>query len=201
MKIITPIMVVTMVIVSNSLFAQDSTHTKLVDKYYPESKAPEPPVPILDKATSEPLNTTLNKPSSSTVSEAPRISPTVSQPPPQISSNVIQSPQINKVASTTVPETPISQIPIIPNNIYNDTRLGSSAPENDSYIKNDNGAGSITTNPNKGNGTNVSNPSTNSNAPVPIYRDTRLGSSSPLYNTYEKNDNGAGSITTNPNKG
>lgn len=34
-----------------------------------------------------------------------------------------------------------------------------------------------------------------------IYRDTRLGSSSPLYNTYKKNDNGAGAVTTNPNKG
>ena len=33
-----------------------------------------------------------------------------------------------------------------------------------------------------------------------MYRDTRLGSSSPLYNTYKKNDYGAGSITTNPNK-
>lgn len=34
-----------------------------------------------------------------------------------------------------------------------------------------------------------------------IYRDTRLGSSSPMYNTYKKNDKGAGAITTNPNKG
>jgi len=33
-----------------------------------------------------------------------------------------------------------------------------------------------------------------------IYRDTRLGSSSPLYNTYEKNNYGAGAVTTNPNK-
>jgi hypothetical protein len=33
-----------------------------------------------------------------------------------------------------------------------------------------------------------------------IYRPTRLGSSSPLYNTYEKNNYGAGAITTNPNK-
>jgi PBP1b-binding outer membrane lipoprotein LpoB len=33
-----------------------------------------------------------------------------------------------------------------------------------------------------------------------IYRDTRLGSSSPLYNTYKKNDYGAGAVTTNPNK-
>jgi len=34
----------------------------------------------------------------------------------------------------------------------------------------------------------------------PMYRDTRLGSSSKKYNTYKKNDNGAGAITTNPNK-
>ena len=34
----------------------------------------------------------------------------------------------------------------------------------------------------------------------PIYRDTRLGSSSKKYNTYKKNDNGAGAVTTNPNK-
>lgn len=32
------------------------------------------------------------------------------------------------------------------------------------------------------------------------YRPTRLGSSSALYNTYEKNKNGAGAITTNTNK-
>lgn len=32
------------------------------------------------------------------------------------------------------------------------------------------------------------------------YYDTRLGSSSPLYDTYEKNDYGAGAITTNPDK-
>ena len=36
------------------------------------------------------------------------------------------------------------------------------------------------------------------NATQPIYRDTRLGSSSPLYNTYEKNDYGAGAVTTSP---
>lgn len=58
-------------------------------------------------------------------------------------------------------------------------------------------------------GKNFSNqPSPNPALPVQpqentnsIYRDTRLGSSSPLYNTYKKNDNGAGAVTTNPNKG
>ena len=41
----------------------------------------------------------------------------------------------------------------------------------------------------------------NKNASLPhIYRDTRLGGSSPSYNTYKKNDYGAGAITTNPHK-
>ena len=33
-----------------------------------------------------------------------------------------------------------------------------------------------------------------------IYGTTRLGSSSPRYNTYKKNDYGAGAITTDPHK-
>ena len=36
--------------------------------------------------------------------------------------------------------------------------------------------------------------------PKTLYRPTRLGSSSPLYDTYKKNDYGAGAITTNPQK-
>ena len=35
---------------------------------------------------------------------------------------------------------------------------------------------------------------------VPVYKRNRLGSSSPLYNTYEKNSNGAGSVTTLPKR-
>ncbi|MEO7960712.1 MAG: hypothetical protein ABIR19_04140 [Ginsengibacter sp.] len=34
--------------------------------------------------------------------------------------------------------------------------------------------------------------------PQEIYRPTRLGSSTQQYSTYEKNDNGAGSVTTSP---
>lgn len=37
-------------------------------------------------------------------------------------------------------------------------------------------------------------------AKKPLYRDTRLGGSSKQYNTYKKNDNGAGAVTNNPNK-
>ena len=43
-------------------------------------------------------------------------------------------------------------------------------------------------------------PAAKTNTNNSIY-DTRLGSSSPMYNTYEKNDNGAGAITNDPNKG
>ncbi|MGN6531081.1 MAG: hypothetical protein ACTHK0_04945 [Ginsengibacter sp.] len=86
--------------------------------------------------------------------------------------------------------------------VYRDTRLGGSSPLYNNYKKNDYGAGSITTNPNKGSGSTFTQPypTTNLSQKSPIYRDTRLGSSSPLYNTYEKNDYGAGAITTNPNK-
>ena len=88
--------------------------------------------------------------------------------------------------------------------IYRDTRLGGSSPLYNTYKKNDYGAGSVTNNPNKGSGEIATYPGDNFNAtntPSKIYRDTRLGSSSPLYNTYKKNDYGAGAITTNPNKG
>jgi hypothetical protein len=86
---------------------------------------------------------------------------------------------------------------------YSDTRLGSSSPLYNSYQKNDYGAGAITNDYHKGqNGQIYGNnlPEINSTSNTTIYRDTRLGSSSPMYNSYQKNDFGAGAITTNPNK-
>ena len=89
--------------------------------------------------------------------------------------------------------------------LYRPTRLGSSSPMYDTYEKNDYGAGAITTNSHKSAG---SVPANNTNPAIPdsskltpgIRRDTRLGSSSPLYDTYKKNDYGVGAVTTNPNK-
>jgi hypothetical protein len=185
MRIIPRVIIVSAIgiLVSNSLFAQDTGHTKLVDKFYPVSKSSAEPGPLVNKTAIEPVNTAVDKPVNSSV--------------------VTQSPQIDKVknVSAPVPETPVSEGANTQVSGYQDTRLGSSTPDNNTYKKNDNGAGSVTTNPNKTSGSDISSPSTNSNTPSPIYRDTRLGSSSPLYNTYEKNDNGAGAITTNPNKG
>jgi hypothetical protein len=89
--------------------------------------------------------------------------------------------------------------------IYSDTRLGSSSPMYDTYEKNNYGAGAITTNPHKsGDATNPENTNSvqfNSNDnSTPIHSDTRLGSSSPLYDSYKKNNYGAGAITTDPHK-
>lgn len=86
---------------------------------------------------------------------------------------------------------------------YFDTRLGSSSPLYNSYQKNLNGAGAVTNDSHKGQNGQIfgsSLPEINSTSNSTIYKDTRLGSSSPLYNTYQKNDFGAGAITSNPNK-
>lgn len=87
--------------------------------------------------------------------------------------------------------------------IYRDTRLGGSSPYYNTYQKNDYGAGAITNDPNKANGV-AKYPGDNfdsTNLKSKIYRDTRLGGSSPHHRTYKTNDYGAGAITTNPNKG
>lgn len=87
--------------------------------------------------------------------------------------------------------------------IYRDTRLGSSSPLYDTYEKNNFGAGAVTTDPNKSSSsinylqTPVKDSFTINNH---VYNDTRLGSSSPLYDTYKKNNFGAGAVTTNTNK-
>jgi len=195
-------MIVTSILISNSLFAQDTTHTKLVDKYYPVSKTPEP-APILDKTTTEPVTSSVVSPAGNTTVTQPSQINKINKP---VASVPVAAAPVAAVPVTTVPLTPlpvtsISQLPAPQSSIYQDTRLGSSSPDYNTYEKNDNGVGSITTNPNKGTGSNMSIPSANLNRPTPIYRDTRLGSSSPLYNTYEKNDDGAGAVTTNPNKG
>lgn len=87
------------------------------------------------------------------------------------------------------------------NQFYNRNRTGSSSPQNDTYQKNNYGAGSVTTDPTKVSGVKTAPVTVPAETPeTPIYNDTRLGSSSPLYNTYEKNNYGAGAVTTNPNK-
>ena len=203
------------IIISNSVTAQDTTdHTRLVDKYYPKSNSVAQPAPINGTQLNQPVSNTVSQPTSLNRTIQP-VNATVNQPSPinkitsQPTTTTIPmgtptskiTAEVAPVAQTPVLQPDVSQTPVSSNTVYRDTRLGSSAPQNSTYQTNNNGAGSVTTDPNKGAGSNVSTPQTDTNVAPPIYRDTRLGSSSPLYNTYQKNDNGAGAVTTNPNKG
>lgn len=117
----------------------------------------------------------------------------------------------SRVIFNTAPQVRSSVIPAIKSKtntesrMYRPTRLGSSSPVYNTYEKNDYGAGAVTTNPHKsGSGFLDANqeitPYLNTDNTQDTKRDTRLGSSSPLYNTYKKNNSGAGAVTTNPNK-
>lgn len=108
----------------------------------------------------------------------------------RIASPSMQAPAISNRATAVSTE----------NHVYRDTRLGSSSPLYDTYKKNDNGAGAVTTNPNKSMGSNyTANEETSTPAASnPVYNPNRLGSSSPQYDTYKTNNNGAGSVTTSP---
>jgi hypothetical protein len=118
----------------------------------------------------------------------------------------------SKVIFNTAPKVRSSVIPATKSKtnsesqMYRPTRLGSSSAFYNTYEKNHYGAGAVTTNPHKsGSGVLENNqqsisPINNSDNTRDMRRDTRSGSSSPLYDTYKKNDYGAGAITTNPNK-
>lgn len=167
MKIISGIRIIIIagLIIPNIALAQDSTHERLVDKYYPKAKV-APPIPQTEKVN--PVSNATEQPSSTNVPVKPvPLQANVSEAPPPV----------NEISKDVAPVTQTaSQLEASQNPISND-------------------AGKINTNPQK------SAEIYNNRPAAPLYRDTRLGSSSPLYNTYQKNDNGAGAITTNPNKG
>lgn len=165
MKIISGIIIIAGLIISNITLAQDTTHERLVDKYYPKAKV-TPPIP--ETAKVNPISNATEQPSSinSPVKAVP-LQPNASEPTPVVNEiNKEVAPVTQTASQVQSPQSPIN-----------------------------NGAGKI--NKSTKSGTDNYNPDPAS----PIYRDTRLGSSSPLYNTYKTNDNGAGSVTTNPNKG
>ena len=163
-------------VVSSESFGQDSTiksaHPKM-DKYYPRPQETReinndvatPAVPILP-AQQRPTTTTQPATNNTVVSPSPSLTPT-----PQAT----EMPEIE--AGPTVTSTPITVQP-------SDTKL--------------NASNSVTAPPS----VTVTAPAPKvvpkpKAPPEPPYMDTRLGSSSPQYNTWEKNNNGAGSVTTN----
>ena len=178
MKIKKSIIIILGIIISNAAFSQDTTETRLVDKYYPKSENPTP----------EPQNT---------------IAP-ISRNEPLNNSPAQQKPVIN---NNSIPQSVVAQPAQVPDTKTNDINIPdrvTTAPESDVDTQQQK--------PIVNNAAIVSQPT---QSPVPnttaspvitppvtshIYRDTRLGSSSPQYSTYEKNDHGAGAVTTNPNK-
>lgn len=165
MKIISGIIIIAGLIISNITLAQDTTHERLVDKYYPKAKV-RPPIP--ETAKVNPVSNATEQPTSinSPVKAVP-LQANVSEPTPPVNEiNTEVSPVTQTASQVQSSQTPINNQA---GKINNNTKIGT-----DNY---------------------------NPDPASPIYRDTRLGSSSPLYNTYKTNDNGAGSVTTNPNKG
>lgn len=178
MKIKESIIIILGIIISYTALSQDTTETRLVDKYYPKSETPtpEPENKIAPISRNEPLN---NSPvqQKSVINSNP-ISGSVVTKPTQA-----PNPKTNDIniadPVTTAPATDISpqrQEPVVKDEPI------VSQPAQSSVVN------------------TTPAPSTTTSTPNHIYRDTRLGSSSPQYNTYEKNDYGAGAVTTNPNK-
>lgn len=229
MKIKESIIIILGIIISNTALSQDTTQTRLVDKYYPKSETPtpEPQNKITPISRNEPLNNSPvpqkpvinNNPISGSVAAQPTQAPDTKTNDINIADPVTTVPtaDINpQQQKPVVKNDPIISQPTRPpvsnptptpaapatGDVYRDTRLGSSSPQYNTYEKNDNGAGSVTTNPNKnggGAGMEISNSSITEPATQnPVQDRNRLGSSSPQYNTYEKNNNGAGSVTTSP---
>jgi hypothetical protein len=172
MKINSGIITLIGLIISNASLAQDSTHERLVDKYYPKAEQ-APPVPKTEKLNPVTTSTTQPAAANAPVTAVP-LQATVT--PPATSA----SEPLNEIINEVVPV----------------TQTTSQVQSSQSPINNEVGKINKSTDSTKKGIDNY-----NSNPASPIYRDTRLGSSSPMYNTYEKNNNGAGSVTTNPNKG
>lgn len=168
---------VLMIAFSIQSFGQDSAtnsaHPKM-DKYYPrpqntqilnnnaETTTPAKPFTPTSPA---PVMTTAPASDNTVVSPAPTVTPTITQPAePQIQTGPA-------VTSTPVSVEPTNTNVNSSNSVTAPTAVTVTAP-----------APKI-----------VSQPKA---PPEPPYMDTRLGSSSPQYDTWKKNNNGAGSVTT-----
>lgn len=164
-------------VVSSQTFGQDSTiksvHPKM-DKYYPRPQE----APKLNNEAATPASPALPSQRTPTIINQPSTNNTVVSPSPSIVPNeqATEMPAIE--AGPAVTNTPVTVQP-------SDTKL--------------NASNSVTAPPSVT--VTVPAPKVISKPkapPEPPYMDTRLGSSSPQYNTWEKNNNGAGSVTTNP---
>lgn len=128
-------------------FSQTTEKSKhpLLDKYYPQKQndtsttvtTQTKPIPVVTNtsAINKAANTTVPLSATKLISET------------KPASAVTDTTAINKPANTIVP-VPVQKVKISPAAIpYNLNRLGSSTPAYDTWEKNNNGAGSVTTSP------------------------------------------------------
>jgi hypothetical protein len=154
-------------IVSSMVSFGQTTETSehpLLDKYYPQPKQPKPAAPVVAPPVTQPQTSpptpapaTVTAPATPLPAPATVTAPVAHESAPEISSEVkpvTATVPVTETKTTIPPPTP-TPIPATPAAIQPQRK------------------------------------------PTPIW-DTRLGSSSPLYDTYEKNKNGVGSVTTNP---
>lgn len=177
--------------------ATDKSEHPLLDKYYPQPKKDTPKTV---------LNAPVNPPETITTAAVPA-KPVVNTPPAAVV-RPITPPVVKPIvkSSPSVPQLPAAtsspvQAPPPPPTVT--PEITTPISTSGTVIKN---APSITDT------TSVIKPSASGARPLakvqevvqphspapPIYMDTRLGSSTPQYDTYEKNNYGAGSVTTSP---
>jgi hypothetical protein len=181
-KIIKRLVVTCLLLFSLQGFSQtpDKSEHPLLDKYYPQQQK------FIDRnktmATQiKPISQTTKLPGTATVAvpKAPVINPAVTAAPvvKPAPDEAITTPVVNTPAETTTPS--VTNLPAVTT-----TSAITNAP-----VLNKPVVVIPPAPPQK----KVQTQHTD-----PTYIDTRLGSSSPLYNTYEKNSNGEGSVTTSP---
>ena len=180
-KIVRVILAVFFISFSIQGFSQDTEKSEhpLLDKYYPQAQKPKPdtnkaitnqikpdyqikPAPsasnILSPANNPVVTATIipadtmseNPPPATTVVQAVTNNTAISTPNADVTtvSGPANKPAVNKQDTTAkLPVQPIVQPQRAPTEPYMDTRLGSSTPQYDTWKKNNNGAGSVTTSP------------------------------------------------------
>ena len=156
--------------------ADSSLHPKL-DKYYPQKTVtpPPPPAPVTVPAPVAQVNP---------VQETKPVTAAAPVAQPQAPAPVI--PKVTEKPVVDNQPTSISSKPLIDNQSL-------SGVSDSNNLNKPVAAVIVKPEPKKVQTKPVAKPTS-------IYMDTRLGSSSPLYNTYETNSNGAGTITNTPKR-
>ena len=153
--------------------ATEKSNHPLLDKYYPENRdknnAPAPEVKPAAQPIPTPVATTTSKPAvlsrpvtkpimapAAITATAPALVATPALPPTTITTEALTpslaapamtaTTTIDKPTIITPQASPTQKIATsLPTSIYNGTRLGSSTKQYDTWEKNNNGAGSVTT--------------------------------------------------------